>query len=313
MASELNVLALSGGVGGAKLALGLSHELAPENLTIVANTADDFEHIGLWISPDLDTVMYTLAGMNNQEQGWGLADESWNAMSAMERLQGETWFRLGDQDIATHLLRSQWLREGKSITTVTQELCRRLGIQPRLLPMCNAKVTTIVHTDEGDLPFQRYFVGRQCSPVVKGFSFSGIEHAVMSEAVLQTIRQMDAVVVCPSNPFVSVAPILAVEGLKKSLLERSVPRIVVSPIVGGAAIKGPAAKMMKELNMPVNALTVAEYYKDFATHFVLDQQDAHLADAISQLGYSVMQTNTIMKSLDDRCQLARDVLGLLPY
>jgi LPPG:FO 2-phospho-L-lactate transferase len=311
MTSTANILALSGGVGGAKLALGLAHEVAADKLTIVANTADDFEHWGLSISPDLDTVMYTLADLNNKEQGWGLANETWQSMQAMQRLQGETWFRLGDQDIATHILRSQWLREGKTLTQVTQSLCERLSIKPCLLPMCNESVSTIVQTDNGNLAFQRYFVEQQCAPTVTGFTFEGIEKTQLSSELAKAINAMDALIICPSNPFVSIAPILAVNGVKKALLEHNVPRIVVSPIVSGMAIKGPAAKMMRELNMPVNALSVAEYYQGFATHFVLDAEDQSYCKSIEKLGYTVMITNTVMHSLSQRQQLARDILAVL--
>ena len=307
--SQANVIALSGGVGGAKLALGLSHALPPEQLTIVANTADDFEHLGLSISPDLDTVMYTLADLNNKQQGWGIIDESWGCMQAVERLQGETWFRLGDQDIATHLLRSEWLREGRSITEVTQSLCQRLGIKPRLLPMCDEPVRTFVQSSEGNLPFQEYFVKRQCQPEVSGFEFKGIELTKITPQLKEAIASMDVLIVCPSNPFVSIAPILAVNDIQQALLERDIPRIVVSPIVGGIAIKGPAAKMMQELNMPTTALAVAEYYKDFATHFVIDSTDQKYQQAITDLGFTVIVTNTIMNTLDDRVQLASDILS----
>lgn len=306
------VLAFSGGVGGAKLALGLSHVLDAQALTIVANTADDFEHLGLTISPDLDTVMYTLAGLNNQQQGWGLANESWNCMQAMERLQGDTWFRLGDQDIATHLLRSQWLREGKTHTAITQALCSRLGIKHRLLPMCDEPVRTIVHSDIGDLPFQEYFVKRQCAPKVSGFHFNGIEQAQLSPELNNALQTMRALIICPSNPFVSIAPILAIPEMKNALLQRNVPRVVVSPIVAGMAIKGPAAKMMQELDIPSTALAVADYYQGLGTHFVLDSRDEQYQQAIAALGYQVIMTNTIMTTLNDRIQLARDIITALP-
>ncbi len=311
MQSTFPILAFSGGVGGAKLALGLSHVLDAQALTIVANTADDFEHLGLTISPDLDTVMYTLAGLNNQQQGWGLANESWSCMQAMERLQGETWFRLGDQDIATHLLRSQWLREGQTHTDITQALCKRLGIKHRLLPMCNEPVRTIVQSDAGDLPFQEYFVKRQCAPKVSGFHFNGIEQSQLSSELKNAIQTMQALIICPSNPFVSIAPILAIPEMKNALLQRNVPKVVVSPIVAGMAIKGPAAKMMQELNMPITALAVAEYYQGLGTHFVLDNCDEQYQQAITAMGYQVIMTNTIMQTLNDRIQLARDIITAL--
>lgn len=307
--SSPNIVALSGGVGGAKLALGLSHILPPKQLTVVANTADDFEHLGLAISPDLDTVMYTLADLNNKQQGWGIADESWACMQAVEKLGGETWFRLGDKDIATHLHRSLWLNQGKTLTEVTQELCFRLGIKTQLLPMCDETVHTFVQTGEGKLPFQEYFVKRQCRPEVTGFEFQGIELTQLTPQLQSAIAVAEALIICPSNPFVSIAPILAVNDMRKAFITRNMPRIVVSPIVGGIAIKGPAAKMMQELNMPSTALAVAEYYKDFATHFVLDSSDQKFRQAISDLGLIVIVTNTVMNTLDDRKQLASDILS----
>ena len=307
-ASNMNILALSGGVGGAKLALGLAQVLAGEQLTIIANTADDFEHLGLAISPDLDTVMYTLAGLNNQDLGWGLAGESWHCMQALERLGGETWFRLGDKDLATHLYRSQRLLEGASLSEITQALTQRLAIKPTLLPMCDEPVRTQVKTAAGPLDFQRYFVGEQCRPEVSGFHFTGIEQTTLSTQIAQAIDGADALVVCPSNPFVSVAPILAVNGLKARLLAKPIARVVVSPIVGGMALKGPAAKMMRELAMPVTALAVAEYYRDFATHFVLDSSDSGYAAPIRELGMQVLVTNTVMKTLQDKQALAEAIL-----
>lgn len=306
-----NLVAFSGGVGGAKLVLGLASILSSEQLTVIANTADDFEHLGLFICPDLDTVMYTLAGISHPQQGWGIKDESFNTMSALDRLQGETWFRLGDQDIATHLLRSQALREGNTLSDVTQMLFSRLNIAHRVLPMCDEKVSTIVHTDNGELAFQQYFVREQCRPNVTGFHFAGIEKAQLPRAQSDALAQMDALVICPSNPFVSVAPILAVAGVKERITARNAPVVVVSPIVAGMAIKGPAAKMMQELKMPVTALAVAEYYQDIASHFVLDAQDECYREAIEAMGLQVLCCNTVMQSLDDRKNLATAIVEML--
>lgn len=304
------VLALSGGVGGAKLALGLYRTLAPDALTVVANTADDFEHLGLSISPDLDTVMYTLAGINNQEQGWGLAGESWNAMDALEQLGGETWFRLGDRDLATHLERSQRLRTGQALSQVTDYLCERLGITARLLPMSNDPVRTRVHTNEGELDFQQYFVGRQCEPAVQRIDFAGIEHARPHPALLDMLAsdRLRAIVLCPSNPYVSVEPMLALPGVRRALRAARAPVIAVSPIVAGLAIKGPAAKMMRELAVPATAQAVAAHYGDLLQGFVIDSSDADLAPAIEASGIPVLSTPTIMNSLTDREALARAVL-----
>ncbi len=308
------ILALSGGVGGAKLALGLQQVLADHQLTVIANTADDFEHLGLPISPDLDTVMYTLAGLNNQQQGWGLAGETWQFMASLKTLNGETWFQLGDKDLATHIQRKQLLL-ANDLTAVTALLSQQLGVKLPILPMCNEPVATQVRLAEAFadyqagqwMPFQEYFVRHQCQPIIDDYRFQGIEHGSISTAVADAVTEADGLIVCPSNPFVSIAPILAVPGLKSAL--SNIPaRVVVSPIVAGAAIKGPAAKMMKELNLPVNALAVAELYKDFASLFVLDSQDEHYADAIRNIGLDVLVTDTIMQSDADKARLANDIL-----
>lgn len=305
-----HVLALSGGVGGAKLALGLARVLEPEQLTVVANTADDFEHLGLSISPDLDTVMYTLAGINNPQQGWGLADETWNAMKMLAKIGGDTWFNLGDRDLATHLCRSQQLAKGDSLSDVTAKLCARLGVAMQLLPMTDDRVRTRVQTDAGELAFQEYFVREQCQPKVRGVYFKGIEQARPVSALMRLLESdsLTGIVICPSNPFVSVAPILALPSLRAALKNCSAPVIAVSPIVAGAAIKGPTAKMMAELNMPTTAAAVAEYYGDLIDAYVLDHADAALIDQIQRPGLSVLAANTVMKSLEDRENLARAII-----
>lgn len=310
LAASKQVLALSGGVGGAKLALGLARILAPEQLTIVANTADDFEHLGLSISPDLDTVMYTLAGINNKQQGWGLADETWNAMAMLAKLDGDTWFNLGDRDLATHLCRSQQLANGVSLSQITAILCAQLGIKHRLLPMTDARVRTRVQTSIGELAFQEYFVREQCQPAVSGFFFDGIDRAQPLPALMDVLESdsLAAVIICPSNPFVSVEPILALHSVRAALRRSAAPVIAVSPIVAGMALKGPAAKMMAELNMPATATAVAEYYGDLLDGFVLDVADAALAESIQARGTPVLTTNTVMKSLQDRENLAQAVL-----
>ena len=306
------VLALSGGVGGAKLALGLARVLPADDLVIVANTADDFEHFGLYIAPDLDTVMYTLAERSDQERGWGLAGESWHCLEAMAELGGESWFRLGDRDLATHLRRSQLLREGRSLAEATAELCQSLGVSQRLLPMSNEPVRTVVATDDGELSFQHYFVREQCRPVVRGFRFEGIERArpLPDFEALLAAPDLAAVVICPSNPFVSVDPIISMPGVRDALAACAAPVVAVSPIVGGNALKGPAAKMLGELGYPVGADSVAGYYAGLVDIFVLDQQDAKLADQINVPGMDVAATATVMHTLEDRKQLADAVLDL---
>jgi LPPG:FO 2-phospho-L-lactate transferase len=306
------VLAISGGVGGAKLALGLARTLDPSRLTIVTNTADDFEHLGLYIAPDLDTVMYTLAGLNNQQAGWGLAGESWQFLETLAQLGGESWFRLGDKDLATHVYRSQRLAQGASLSTVTAELCARLGIGPDLLPMSEDPVRTMVLSEEGELAFQHYFVREQCRPVVTGFRFEGVETARPQPKVMALLADpsLSAIVLCPSNPFVSVDPILALPGLREAMINSPAPVCAVSPIVSGLAIKGPAAKMMSELGMPVTALAVAQHYQGLVDYFVLDDGDATLVAEIERLGIRVATTATIMKSLADRERLGRFVVEL---
>ncbi len=312
MISSVNhkVLALSGGVGGAKLALGLSKVLTSQQLTIVANTADDFEHLGLTISPDLDTVMYTLAARNNLEQGWGLADESWQAMEMLKIYGAPTWFQLGDKDIATHLVRRQMLADGKTLSEVTEHLCRRLGITHPLLPMSDDVVCTWVSTANGELPFQTYFVRERCQPAVRGFHFEGIATARPQPQFMTQLNDpfLSTILICPSNPFVSIGPILALAGVRNAMRNSAAPVIAISPIVAGAAIKGPTAKMMVETKMPVSALGVAEYYGDLLDGFVIDEADADQAKDIERMGIAVHVTRTIMHSLQDRIDLARTTL-----
>lgn len=305
------ILALSGGVGGAKLALGLSHCLATEELKIVANTGDDFIHLGLNISPDLDTVMYTLAGVSNAEQGWGLAGETWQGLAALQQLGCDTWFQLGDKDLATHIVRTHLLRKGLTLSEVTDRLCRSLGVHSQLLPMSDDPVMTIVETNEGDLPFQHYFVRERCRPVVRSFRYDGVGVARPQTEFVSLMRadSLAAIVICPSNPFVSVAPILALRGVREAIRQCSAPVIAVSPIVAGAALKGPAAKMMQELSLKVTAFSVAEYYGDLLDGFVIDNQDAAQASAIEdELGIRTLVTTTIMRTLQDRIDLASQVI-----
>jgi LPPG:FO 2-phospho-L-lactate transferase len=307
----MKILALSGGVGGAKLALGLARVLPPGALTVVANTADDFEHMGLYIAPDLDTVMYTLAGINDIERGWGLAGESWQCLDALERLGAERWFQLGDRDLATHIHRSALLREGLSLSAVTAKLCEALGVSVALLPMSDDPVRTLVDSEEGELPFQHYFVREQCRPGVRGFRFAGQQHARPQPGLLSLLTdpELAAVIICPSNPYVSVDPILGLAGVRDALAASAAPVYAVSPIIGDRALKGPAAKMMAELGLPVNAASVAAHYRGLVDTFVLDESDATLADTINEPGMQVMTAPTVMKSLEDRERLAQQLLA----
>ena len=304
-------LALSGGVGGAKLALGLSRVLPPEALTIVCNTADDFDHLGLRVCPDLDTVMYTLAGVANRVTGWGQAHETWSFLGAISQLGGETWFRLGDRDLATHVERTRRLSAGESLTVVTDALCGALGVEPRVLPMTDDPVRTVVGTPSGELSFQHYFVRERCAPAVTGFRFDGVERARPAPDFIAALEgDTAAVVICPSNPFVSVDPVLALPGIEMALRDTPAPVIAVSPIVGGQAIKGPAAKMMAELQMPVTAAAVARHYRErnLLDGFIVDHADASEAAEIERTGLPTLVTGTVMESLADRERLAREVL-----
>lgn len=308
----MSIIAMSGGVGGAKLVSGLAQNLAGDELLVVANTADDFDHLGLRICPDLDSVMYALAGINDQQRGWGLADESWQAMRALQRLGGANWFQLGDQDLATHILRSDQLRNGVSLTAVTESLCSALGIACRLIPMTEDPVATVVDTEEGKLAFQEYFVKRQCEPAVKGFEFTGIELATANPEWLEAMRsgQAKALIICPSNPYVSVDPMLNLPGVRTAIAGLSCPVVAVSPIIAGAAIKGPAAKMMRELGCPNSALAVAEHYKGLVTDFVIDNADRKLVKDIEALGMRVHCCDSLMRNAEDRSRLAAEVLAM---
>lgn len=305
------ILALAGGVGGAKLALGLAGELPPAELTVAVNTADDFEHLGLSICPDLDTVMYTLAGVANPETGWGRRDESWTVMEALGRIGGETWFRLGDKDLATHIERTRRLRGGESLTSVMRDLATRLGVKPAMVPMSDDPVRTVVTTaDRGEIAFQDWFVRLRCEPVVKSVRFAGADKAKPHPALIDT-SALRGIVVCPSNPFVSVAPILAVPGVRSALAKANAPKVAVTPIVGGQAIKGPAAKMLAELGHDVSALGVARYYREWVDGFVLDAEDAALARDIEALGLKVKVADTMMRNDADKRRVARDVLDFV--
>lgn len=306
------IVALAGGVGGAKLAVGLAAVLPCQALTIVVNTGDDFEHMGFTICPDLDTVMYTLAGVNNRETGWGRASESWQFMSEIKRLHGEDWFRLGDRDLALHVLRREALRHGMPLSAVTRDLAAHFGIKHTILPMSDTPVRTRVKTTSHDLSFQDYFVRQRCKPRVTGFRFAGARSARVPPALqrLMRSRQVDAVVLCPSNPFVSIAPIFSVPAIRAWLKARTFPVVAVSPIIGGVAVKGPAAKMMRELGVKPTALEVARYYGSAVDRWVIDQQDVKLAGAIERLGKHVLVTDTLMTNRRKSAALARRVIGL---
>ena len=302
------IVALAGGVGGAKMAQGLQGALPPGDLTVVVNTADDFELYGLWISPDLDTVMYTLGGIADPVNGWGVAGDTRNTLESIARYGEEPWFLLGDQDFATHILRTERLRAGTPLSMVTTQLSGALGIPSRVVPMTDDRVATLVDTPAGTLEFQDYFVGRRQSDDVLGVTFAGIERARAHPDALAAIREADAVVIAPSNPIVSVAPILATPGLRDALADSPAPIVAVSPIVGGHALKGPAAQMLATLGHEVSALGVARLYAALVDGLVIDEVDGELGPAIELLGPRVLVTATVMGDEADRRRLAVEVL-----
>jgi LPPG:FO 2-phospho-L-lactate transferase len=305
--SSMKVVALAGGVGGARLSDGLAQLLPPENLCVIVNIGDDFEHLGLRICPDLDTVCYTLAGVANPTTGWGRANETWNAYESLVALGGPSWFQLGDRDLGTHLQRTQMLKSGSSLSEITQRFCRDWGIELTVLPASDDSVPTWVYTDIGELPFQEYFVKRQCHPSVTGFRFDGAEQSQPAPGVLDALREADLVVICPSNPWVSIDPILSIPGIRRMLVSRKV--LGVSPIIGGQAVKGPAAKMYAELGIKPSALSVARHFSGILCGFVFDRVDDDSREAVESLGIRSMTTDTLMRGPEDRRRLAQEVLN----
>ena len=306
-----HVIALCGGVGGAKLAFGLAQVLAPEDLSIIVNTGDDFVHLGLNVSPDIDTVAYTLAGLSDRQRGWGLAGETWNFMASLRELGGEDWFQLGDRDLAMHVERTRRLAAGESLSQATASLTAALGIRHAVIPMADHSVRTIVQTTEGELAFQRYFVGEQCRPVATGVRFEGAAAASPSPGFQAALARDDlaAVIVCPSNPYLSVDPILAVPGVRAALKALKAPIVAVSPIIGGRALKGPAAKLMAELGVSPGVLAVAGHYRGLLDGLVVDPVDAAAAAALRKAGVEPLVTEAVMVTDEDRVRLAQETLA----
>jgi LPPG:FO 2-phospho-L-lactate transferase len=310
MSAGIRCVALSGGIGGAKLALGLSLEMAPEALMVVANTGDDFEHLGLSISPDVDTLTYTLGGVANAETGWGRAGETWSFMEALGEIGGETWFNLGDKDLALHVERTRRLAAGETLSAITADIASRFAIAATIVPMSDDAVRTVVETrSDGTIEFQDYFVRRQAAPAIAGLTYAGADKARPYPEFLAALaaQALEAVIVCPSNPLISIGPILAVPGIRDALAACSAPVIAISPIVGGRALKGPTGKMMQDLGMDCSAEAVADHYGDLLDGFVIDIEDDALADRIGD-SLPVCVTRTVMTDLDDRRQLARTAL-----
>lgn len=306
------VLALAGGVGGAKLVLGLARILPPDRLTIVVNTGDDEEFHGLHVSPDLDTMTYTLSGWYNTETGWGVAGDSFETLATLKRLGADAWFNLGDRDFAMHIRRTELLRRGMTLSKVTAELTGRLGIEHRIVPMSDEPVRTVLDTDAGTLSMQEYFVKERAGPAVKSIRYVGAEDAQPSPGFAEALRSADAIVFCPSNPHLSVAPILAIPEVRDAIADHAGYRVAVSPIVGGDAVRGPAGKIMGELGSEVSAVGVAREYRGLCDVLVVDTQDAGLADAIESVGMRAAVTDTIMQTDDDKVALARWILQNAP-
>ena len=304
---------LSGGVGGAKLVLGLSRALINKDFMTIVNTGDDFVHLGLKICPDIDTIIYTLADLVDQKRGWGLKDESWNFLDKTKLLGGEGWFNLGDKDLATHVHRTQRLAKGEDLASITKSLASSFGVETKLVPMTNDIVSTVVETPEGDLAFQHYFVRDRCLPTVKGFRFEGIKSSVINPLIQEYARENNksAVLLAPSNPFVSIDPILNVPVMTDELVGMKGPKIAISPIINSKAVKGPAAKMMQELGVPSTSIEIANHYKGLIDAIVIDHADAPLSKKIEDLGIKVFTTNTVMHSLNEKITLANECLNFI--
>ena len=308
--SQVTHLALSGGIGGAKLALGLEHIFNSPKLMIAGNTGDDFEHFGLNISPDLDTLLYTLSGKSDLERGWGLANETWSFMKAMKEIGGETWFQLGARDLAIHVERTRRLKEGERLSLITSSFCRKFGVKSHIVPATDDSLKTLVKTPKGILSFQHYFVRDQCRPKILGLKYEGSENAQPLPALEEALESslLETVVVCPSNPFLSIDPILAVKGVREKLKSSNARVIAVSPIVGGDAVKGPTADNLRDLGFSVSAYTIAKYYSDFIDGFMLDKGDENEISRIESLGMQVGLADTVMTDLQSKIKLAEDVL-----
>lgn len=304
----MKITALAGGIGASKFLAGLARVMPPEDITIIANTGDDMEMFGLRICPDIDTVIYTLAGVVNEQTGWGIEGDSFECLRSLARFGEDVWFNLGDRDLATHIYRTDQMRRGRTLSEVIDDICRSLGVRPHILPMTDAYTPTRVITDEGDLHLQEYFVRRRCQPLVKAIRYENIEYTRPAEGVEQAILDADRVIVCPSNPFISIGPILAVPGLRDLLRRTKAKVAAITPIIAGRALKGPTADMLRSLGHEVSATAVARLYSDFVKLFVLDEADIELKQSIEQLGLRVAVTNTVMATMEDKENLARWML-----
>ena len=305
------ITALAGGVGAARFLQGLVRVVPEDKITVIVNTGDDIELYDLHISPDLDIIMYTLARIVDEEKGWGIRGDTFNFLDTLQRYGYETWFKVGDRDLATHIYRTQLLKSGLSLSEVTKRLCQGLGVKVRILPMTNDKFETRIVTDVGTVHFQEYLVKRKAQDKVMGVVFEGKREAQPAPGIVDSIMNAKAVIICPSNPIVSIGTILSVKNIRSTLKETEARVIGISPIVGGSPVKGPADKLMRGLGLEVSARAVAELYQDFLDAFVIDQMDEAERVGIDKLGLNVVVTNTLMKSIEDKVRLARAVLGLV--
>lgn len=309
----MKITALAGGIGASKFLIGLASVMPPEDITIIANTGDDIELFGLRICPDIDTVTYTLAGVINEETGWGLKGDTFECLRWLARYDEALWFNLGDRDLATHIFRTNQLRSGRSLSDVTDAVRRSLGVRSTILPMTDAYTPTRVVTDEGEMHFQEYFVRRRCEPRVREIRFDNIGFAEPAPGVVNAILDAEAVIICPSNPFISIGPILAVPGVREALRETSAAVVAITPIIGGRALKGPAADMLRDLGHEVSALGVADLYRDFLDVFILDNADSRLESEIAACGVRVTMTDTVMNAREKKVELARIVIEATSY
>ena len=309
---DTKIVALCGGIGGAKLALGLNNILDQKNLSIITNTGDDFLYLGFYICPDIDTVIYTLAGVNNPDTGWGREDETWKTLDVLKELGADTWFQLGDKDLALHLFRSKEKRKGELLTTITRKITNKFGLKTNVLPMSNHAVQTILETENGEISFQDYFVRQKCRPKVSNILFKS-KKPVATDAVKKALsdKKLDGIIFCPSNPYLSIDPILSINKIKKLIENQKKPRVVVSPIVGNDSVKGPTSKIMNEMGIEVSSVSIAEHYKGLIDGIIIDESDGEQADKIKEMGIEVKLSKIIVKTKQEKKRLAKESIAFI--
>ena len=309
---DTKIVALCGGIGGSKLALGLNNVLDQKNLSIITNTGDDFLYLGFYICPDIDTVIYTLAGVNNKETGWGREDETWKTLDVLEELGADTWFQLGDKDLALHLFRSKEKRNGELLTTITRKITNKFGLKTNVLPMSNHPVQTFLETEDGEMTFQDYFVRNKCKPKVKNILFKS-KKPVATDAVKRSLmdKNLDGIVFCPSNPYLSIDPILSIDRIRKLIGNKKKPSIAISPIVGHDSVKGPTSKLMKEMGVEVSSLSIAKHYKGLIDGIVIDHEDENEAQKIREMGIEVKLSKIIVETKEEKMRLAKESLEFI--